>query len=82
MSVRELILLEAVICRPSISPEKSLWSGSNTLPSILRPQYALADFMANSTLGITKFSTAVNTTSWTLVNTTLPTRYPLHFVIY
>ena len=71
--VRKFILLEAVICRLSILPEKSLWSGSNTLPSTFRPEDALVDFMANSTLGITKFSIAVNIASWTLVSTDIIT---------
>ena len=42
------------ICRPSIRPEKPLWSGSNTLATTVRPEDALADFMAISTLAITK----------------------------
>ena len=69
----ECILLEAAICRPSILPEKSFWSGSNTIPSTLRPGDALFDFMAISTLAITKFSIAVNTASWSLVSTVVIT---------
>ena len=83
-SVCEFILLEAVIRRPSILPKKSLWSGSNTLPSTLRPEGALADFMANSTLGVTKFFIAVNTVSWTLISTeviTLSTSLPTLLII-
>ena len=66
-SVREFNLLEAVICRPSILPKKSSWSGSSMLPSTLRPKDALVYLMANSTLGIIIFFIAVNTASWFLV---------------
>ena len=72
-SVREYILLEMVTTRPSILLEKSLWSGSYTLPSKLRPEDALVDFMASSTLGIIKCFIAVNTASSTLVPTVVIT---------
>ena len=68
-SLCEFIPLEAVIWKPSILPEKSLWSRSHTTLSIPRPDDALTDFIANSTLGITKFYIAVNTASCTLVST-------------
>ena len=91
-SVRDFILLEAVICRLLILPKNFLWSSSNTLPSTLRPQKALADFTANSTLRVTVLSIAVNTPSWTLLSTvvitlstslgTLLTKFPLIVCAY
>ena len=68
-SVFELILLQAVIQRFLTFPEKSLWSESITTLSSPRPDDALTDIIANSTLGITKFYVAVNTVSCTLVST-------------
>ena len=67
-SVREFFLLEAVFCMSSILSEKSLWTGSNTLPTTVRPEDALADLIANSTLGITEHYTALHTASWTIVS--------------
>ena len=72
-SVCEVSPLEAVIRRPSILYRKCLWSGSNTLPSTLRSEGALADFTADYTRRITKFSNAVSTESWTLVLTNVIT---------
>ena len=72
-SVCEIILLEAVIWRSSIFPEKDLWWGSNTTPPTPCRDDALADFIASSTLGVTKFSVAVNTASSTLVSTVVIT---------
>ena len=79
-SVCEFILLEAVICRPSVFLEKPLWSGSNTTLPTSFPDDALIDFIASSTLGIIKFSIAVITASCATVSivvitlsTSLPT---------
>ena len=69
----DIVLIEAVIWRLSIFPEKSFWSRfSTTLPTPC-PKDALTDLIASSTLEITQFSFAVNTVSCTLVPTVVIT---------
>ena len=68
-SVLEFIRLEMVFWRPSIFPEKSLWSGYGTTLSMSRPKDALTDFMTTYALGITKLSITVKRAWCTLVST-------------
>ena len=70
-TVFEFILLAAVSWRPSIFSEKSLgYSSSTTLStSTSRIDDALTDFIATSTLCITRLSMAVRSASLYLVST-------------
>ena len=80
-SLIKLYLLEAVICRPSVFPEKSLSSGSNTTLLGLRVQ----SLIASSTLGITKLFIRAKIALCTLVSTgasTLSISYRTFSVIF
>ena len=72
-SVFEFILLETVIWRSSMFPEKSLRSESSTALPISPPEDALTDLIAYFTVGITKISIAVNIASCTLASTSVIT---------
>ena len=61
--------------------KKTLWSKSSTKLPTPRSGDALTDFIASSTLGITKFSFAVNTADCILVRP-LSSHYPPQFVLY
>ena len=56
-----IFLFEAVIGKLSTNPEKFLWLRSSTTISTLRPEHEIPDFIALSTLGITKVSITVIT---------------------
>ena len=77
-SVFEFSLPQAVIWRPSISPENVLWSGSCTKLSIPRRENALFDCLALSTLGITSFlwQSILLPVLWFRL---LASRYPFHY---
>ena len=66
-SVCKFILLEAVICKLSISLGNTLWSVSNRTLASPYSDYAITDFIANSSIRIIKFSFALITASFTLV---------------
>ena len=72
-SACQFILPEAVTCRLSISSEKCLWSGSNTRLPNPCPDDSLTDFIASFYLGLTKYSIAVITASYTVISTVVVT---------
>ena len=77
----ELNLLEAVICNPTVFPEKSRSSGFYTTLLELRAEEALLDLIASSTIVITILIIADKIASCTKVSTKATTLSTSHLTL-